>query len=344
MARKTKHNNITTPELLAQVNPKNLRLKKEFLNYMKSVQRSPQTIAAYENDLDIFLVWLLQNADNKYFIDLKIRDFVNFQAYLLEDNGNSPARVRRIKATLSSLSNMIELLYADDYPMFRNLVRKIESPQNVPVREKTVLTDEQIDLLLSKLTEKKAYEKACYFALAAFSGRRKAELVQFKVSDFTDAHLVYNTLYRSDPIRCKGSGTIGKQLNCYVLKKQFQPYLDAWMEERKQRGIESKWLFPDPDNLEEHRRAAIGNSWAETASRILGVDVYPHAMRHRFVSSLRASGLPDEIIITLIGWSESGGSAMLAIYDDADAIDKFGDFFKDGDIMVSSEKKSIGDL
>lgn len=54
MPRKTKQNEITSPELLSQVNPDNVRLKQDFIAYLQSVQRSPKTIAGYSNDIDIF--------------------------------------------------------------------------------------------------------------------------------------------------------------------------------------------------------------------------------------------------------------------------------------------------
>ena len=36
MGRKTKQNHLTSPELLEQVNPENLRLLDDFLDYLKS--------------------------------------------------------------------------------------------------------------------------------------------------------------------------------------------------------------------------------------------------------------------------------------------------------------------
>ena len=60
MSRKTKMNSITSPELVAQINPDNIRLKNDFLEYLRSVQRSPGTISGYANDLDIFFVWVLK--------------------------------------------------------------------------------------------------------------------------------------------------------------------------------------------------------------------------------------------------------------------------------------------
>lgn len=340
MGRTTRQNHITSPELIAQINPDNLKLLKDFIRYMQSVQRSPDTIAAYENDLKIFFVWCINEADNKFFIDLKIRDFVNFQSYLMNDNGNSPARIRRVKASISSFSNVIELLYADEYPLFRNLIKKLENPTNVPVREKTILKEEQVESLLEQLLQSGDVEKACCFALAAYSGRRKAELFRFKVSDFDDAHIVFGTFYRSDPIKTKGRGAYGKMLQCYTLAKPFKVYLDAWMEYREKHNIESSWLFPDPSNPVKHRNADIMNSWCDTATRLLGVEVYPHAFRHRATTRLAEAGLPNEVIKELFGWSSV---ELVSIYNDSDPIDDFSKYFKDGNIVTQKET-SLTDL
>lgn len=47
MPRKTKMNDLTSPELIAQVNPGNARLKQDFIDYLRSMQRSPGTINGY---------------------------------------------------------------------------------------------------------------------------------------------------------------------------------------------------------------------------------------------------------------------------------------------------------
>ena len=70
MGRKIQHNNIVTDELLAQCNKENIELGNDFLDYLRSVDRSPNTINAYRRDLYIFWVYLLQHCGNKFFIDL----------------------------------------------------------------------------------------------------------------------------------------------------------------------------------------------------------------------------------------------------------------------------------
>lgn len=340
MGRKTKQNDITNPELLAQVNPKNMRLKKDFLQYLHSMKRSDGTIAAYSNDLDIVFVFLLQNADNKFFVDMSKRDLIAFQAYLLDENQNSPARIRRIKATMSSLSNYIANVLDDEFPNYRNIVHAIESPANVPVRKKTVLSDEQCQQLLDHLVERGKYEQACMLSLAICSGRRKSELVRFKVSYFDDANIIFGSLYKTpEPILTKGRSG-GKMLTAYTLSKAFKPYLDMWMKAREDAGIESEWLFPDHADPSKQLEAETLNSWANTFTRILGVDFYWHSCRHFFTTKLSRLGLPDNVIQAVVGWQSAD---LVQVYKDIDPIDDFGKYFQDGEI-TGHVQASLQDL
>lgn len=332
MGRKTKQNHLTSPELLERVNPENLRLLDDFLDYLKSTGRSDGTIKGYRNDCEIFFVWCLQHANNKYFIDVSKRDIVAYQNWLISSNENSPARIRRLKSALSSMSNFVEAILDDEYPGFRPIVRKIESPVNQPVREKTVLTDEQCDTLLQVLVDKGQYEKACCVALALFSGRRKAELLRFKVSYFTDENIMYASLYRTpEKILTKGRGG-GKMLTCYVLSKPFKPYLDLWLKERQEKGVESEWLFPDPDDPSKARSISALNSWANTFSRILDIPFYFHSCRHRWTTALAESGIPDDVIQQIAGWSTLD---LVQVYKDLDPLDSLGRYFQDGEIVAA---------
>ncbi len=341
MGRKTKQNSITTPELMEQINADNKRLVKDYLTYLRSINRSDTTIAAYKSDLDIFFVWVLQNASNKFFVDLTKRDLVAYQNWLINENENSPARVRRLKAVISSLSNYIENILDDEYPNYRSIVKKIENPVNTPVREKTILDESDCKILLDKLVEHKEYQKACMFALAMASGRRKSELVRFKVSYFDDENIVYGSLYRTpEKVKSKGRGKQGKLLHFYVLVKQFKPYFELWMQERERLGIKSEWLFPDKDNPKDHIQITTLNSWTKTFSNITQNNFYFHSLRHYFVSDLAKEGIPDNVVVQIIGWSSAD---MFNIYNDNSKDDQLAQYFKDGDIFVP-DKKSIADI
>lgn len=341
MPRQTKMNSITTPELISQVNPRNMELLHDFVEYLRSLQRSEATISGYINDIHIAWVWNLQNNNNTFYCDWTKRQVVKYQNWLLKDNGNSPARIKRLKASLSSLGNYIESVLDDEFPNFKNIINKIESPINQPVREKTIFTDEQIKGLLDILVKKKKYDQACVLSLALYSGRRKAELLRFKVSDFTDDRLVCDgALYKTSPIKTKGRGVSGKQLECFCLANQFKPYLDLWLQDRKEKGIDSIWLFPAKDNTEEHLQISTLNSWAKTYSRILGVDFYWHAMRHMTVTNFKRAGIPDTVIQQYIGWSDI---SMVPVYSDMKADEQLGMYFsKDG--VIKPETKGLSEL
>lgn len=339
MGRKTKMNKITSDEKTARINKKNLRLKDDFLLYLKSVQRSPGTISGYDNDLLIVFTYVMEHLDNKDFQRITKRDLIGLQNWLIS-NGNSSARIRRIKAAISSLSNYCENILADDDPDFdgyRSIVKKIENPPLQAAREKTVWEDEELENLLERLMAQNQYEKACFVALGMYGGRRKAEICRFKVSDFDDDKLVCDgALYKSAPILTKGN----KYLECYTLAKKFKPYFDAWMKHRKELGIESEWLFPDSKDSSSPIRISTLNSWANTFSRLSGRDFYAHSLRHYFVSALSRAGIPDNVVVQIIGWSSS---EMFNIYNDNSKDDQIALYFKDGEI-AAPEKKGLADI
>jgi len=334
-------NSITSPELLSKVNPDNKELLEDFLNYLRAVQRSEGTIKQYRSDLNILMVWILQHAKNKDFKDITKRDVIAYQNWLIYDHGNSPARVRRLKSAMSSLSNYCENILSEDepdYDNYRSIVRKIEDPPLVAAREKTVWSDEEIEGLLSRLMEMHEYEKACMLALAVYGGRRKAELCRFKVRDFDDDHLVCDgALYQSDPLLTKGN----KMLNCFTLAKRFKPYLEAWMAERERRGIQSEWLFPSHTDPAECLPLTTMNSWANTFSAMTGRDFYWHSTRHKFCTACSQAGLPDGVIVEMIGWKDA--SLLRSTYLDLSKEEVLSAHFKNGDIFVQ-EETSLNDL
>ena len=339
MARKTKMNKITSAEKTALINKGNIQLKDEFLTYLRSVGRSEGTINGYDNDLLIVFTYVMEHLNNKDFAKITKRDLINLQGWLIS-NGNSSARIRRIKSSISSLSNYCENILADDDPDFngyRSIVRKIENPPLQATREKTVWETEELENLLKHLVDRKKYEQACFVALGMHGGRRKAEICRFRVDDFDDSRLVCGgALYKSAPILTKGN----KYLECYTLAKRFKPYFDMWMDYREEHGIESEWLFPDKDNPKDHIQITTLNSWTKTFSNITQNNFYFHSLRHYFVSDLAKEGIPDNVVVQIIGWSSAD---MFNIYNDNSKDDQLAQYFKDGDIFVP-DKKSIADI
>lgn len=329
MARSTVYNNIVSPEKLNDVNPDNMELGEDWLEYLQSIDRSPESIKAYRNDLKIFWVWNSGFNKNKFFTDLTKREIAKFQNHAINVWKWSPNRIRRVKSCLSSLSNYIENVLDDEeeFKNFKPIVRKIENPVKEPVREKTVLPDEDIDRLLEILTEREEYEKACAVAIAAYSGMRKSELLQMKVKYFDDDHFVYDAMWKTDKIRTKGNGRLGKQLSKFILYGA-KPYIDRWLNYRKEHGIDSEWMFVtrtrNKDGTYSYHPRKDLSSWTEEFGEILGVDFYMHCLRHFTCTKLHRMNLPSHVIQEFFGWSSS---EMLQIYNDLTAEDEFGKYF-----------------
>lgn len=342
--RKTVYNNICSPEKLARVNPENVQLGKDFLEYLTSIDRAKTTIESYRHDLDVVWVLILELLNNKFFVNLSKRDIVKIQNHCLNVFGWSPARMRRVKSTMSSLSNYVESMLDDEFEDYRPIVRKIENPPACAVREKTILEEKQLQKLLDYLVEKKKYDQACMLSLAMNNGRRKSELPRMKVSYFTEDNVIYGSLFKSpELVTTKGRGSRGKQLTIYTLKNGFQPYLDLWLKYREENNITSEWLIPRKENgiyLDEQVPITTMDSWAESFSKFLGVPFYWHSLRHFFTTKLSESNIPDSVIQDIIGWDSAD---MCRLYCDTSVDEKFGKYFDENGIK-SVEQKSLSDI
>ena len=343
MARTTVYNNITKTDDILNLSEQNKFLISEFLDYLKSIDRSPSTIKQYENDLKIFFCWNFENNGNKDFINITKREYIKFQNYALTEWGWSSKRLRRVKSVISSLSNYIENILdeEEEFQDYRSVIKKIESPVNIPVREKSIFTTEELQNLLDTLVNKKNYRAACALSLAMSSARRKAELTRFKVSYFNDENVIFGSLYKTpEMVVTKGRGSKGKLLYLYVLKRQFDPYLKLWLDERKEKGIESEWLFPSKTDPAQHVGIETFDAWAKMFSEYMGKDFYWHSMRHYATTEFVKSNLPTNVIQDIIGWESAD---MVSLYTDISADDNIGKYFDENGIK-NTDRASLSDM
>lgn len=129
-------------------------------------------------------------------------------------------------------------------------------------------------------------------------------------------------------------------LNLYVLKKQFDPYLKLWLEQREKDGIESEWLFPDPDDMSQPLSPETMDGWKNGFTTFLGKDFYWHSLRHFFTTSLSENNIPSAVIQDIVGWSSSD---MVQLYTDTDADEQIGKYFGE-DGIKQVENKGLSDL
>lgn len=341
MGRSTVYNNNLTEDWEA-VREENKKLVNDFLKYCKASDKSPATIFQYEEWLKVFFCWNFAENEDKFFIDLKKRDFVYYFGWCRE-LGMSANRIAALKSVLSSLSSEIELLYEDEYPTFRNQLRGLEAIKISTVRPKTIINDEEIVVILQKLVEAKEFQTACYLALACACGARKAELLQMKPSFFTEEAEVFDGyMYCTPEVRSKGSGKKGKLIKKYVIKEFFKPFFDLWMEERERKGINVDTLFvAKKSGIYVPATVSTANSFAKKISKMANLEYYSHSSRHFFCTYLKNLNLPNDAIVQIIGWSENTGDSMIAIYDDTDKNAKIEKYFAEFLSQRKGKEKEI---
>ena len=343
MGRTTTYTSIYSDSLWEEVDKDNKILLQDFIDYKKSTDKSNKTLYQYESVIKLFFIWNLKNNQNKFFVDIKKRDFIKFFNFMITDLRSSPNRIKTVRAILSSMGNYIENILDDEYPNYRNNIKKLETVAVEPVRDKTILSKEQIDTCLNKLVEDEKYQIACFMALAVASGARKAELLRFKCNYFDDSNIIFKCLYKTpEKISTKGRGSRGKMLEKFVFVKEFKPYFDLWMKERKKKHIDSEWLFVVERNG-KCEQAEIHNAdfWAKVISRYMNCNFYFHSLRHYYTTNARQSGLPDKVIQKLVGWESAD---LINLYDDSNIEDSFEEYFDSNGIKKNIKKKSLSDL
>lgn len=322
MTRKTFKKNITEG-VLSKVNIKNLELSKRFLKD-KATRCSDKTIKNYESDLNIFFSWNFLYNDDKFFIDVKKLDFSDFVSFCIDEMKWGSMRMNRVRSVLSSLSIFIEKFYDSEYPTFRNIILKvIESSPKDQRREKTILSDEQVDGLLSYLFEKDR-QKACWLALAISSGARFSELLIFTTDLVDENRRAFGGLFleTTKQIKTKGRGRAGKLLYKYIVAEKFLPYYREWLKERETMisnlGIEDhKFIFINKDGSPADGHMV--RRWFSDFEKFLGVDFYPHSLRHYLTTLLSKKNIPQPLIKEIFGWASV---VMVESYDDTTAKDR----------------------
>lgn len=333
MGRTTYRKIITSKELIEQINPVNKKIINRFLKNFDT-KRADSSVTVYTSNFNIFFCWNVKYNDNKEFTNIRKSELLDFFDFAVEELHWSPNRYAQMWSSLSSLSNFIENILDDDYPDFRNQVKKIEKTPKALVRKKTILNETQINRLLKNLYDSSSYQEACALALMVYSGSRVSEIFRFTLEIIDIGNTAYEGLFleTTEEIKTKGRGKTGKMLYKYILKAPFIQYYENWILKRKsimdENKINHNYLFIKNDGTPAS--CDILRGWINKWEKFLSNDIesnpnldkiylYAHCLRHYLVTYLSRIGLESDLIVSLFGWSSS---EMYNIYNDLTAKDK----------------------
>ena len=278
-----------TEEDWSQVNEENRKIVEEYIR--ESTQLSPQTLKQYTSALRIYFNWIRENADNKAFYEIKPKNYLMYQNFLVRNN-MSPSAIKFKRSAVSSLNNYIELYYGDEHKEFRQYVTKsIASPPPSFVNEKEPLTLDEYNHLCNVLEEKEFFQQLAYLKFSFASGARRAEVRQLLKEIITYEPKVILSengdikTYFTHPLRCKGRGVIGK-----VRKLQFdQDAMDAIVKWLSIRGDDDcLYVFALKKNgTYQQTVEATFNSWSTSYfAPIVGRRFHPHLIRESRATTL----------------------------------------------------------
>lgn len=333
MARKTFRKVITSPEVIEQIDKKNQKLVDRFIKNFNT-KRSDKSVVVYKSNFNIFFCWNVLENDNKFFVDIRKSDFMDFFDYAVTELKWSPNRYAQMWSSLNSLSNFIENILDDDYPDFRNQVKKIEKlPKNL-VREKTVLSEDQVNNLMEYLLQSEYYQEACFLALAISSGARISELFRFTTDLIDEKNTAFDNLFleTKKEIKTKGFGKQGAMKYKYIIKDIFLPRYRDWLPVRekimKENNKEHEYIFIKANGDPADRNTS--DTWIRRWEKYLTnqepsnveqkeIHMYPHCLRHYIVTNLTRLGLESDFIISIMGWKSM---EMFNVYNDLTVKDK----------------------
>lgn len=311
-----------------EVNEYNKELIEEFLS---QEHLSKQTLKQYTSGLKIFAKWIHDFSRNKDITDLKPRDALKYQNWLISKD-LSPSAIKFKRSAVSSLCGFIELYYNDEHPNFRNIFTKaIPNVAKSNVKEKIPLTVKEIEKIVKELTKREDWQKLAYVHFTYITGCRREESRQL-LKEVVNYELLKNkdgsnkNFYATHNIRAKGKGKEGK-----VRKFSFdQKAMDAirkWIEYRSEQVENDDCPYVFVSKTKDGYKQISANTfnlWCEEFSKILGgKPVHPHLFRSsRATNAVIEEGKDIKSVQKLLGHNSSQTTEIYVVRDDSDDLDE----------------------
>lgn len=325
---------ITQEQWLA-CNDFNRNMRDEFLE--NSTELSPKTLLAYKSNLGIWFNWVREHCENKRQIDIKSRDYLKFQNWLVNLD-HSSSDIHNKRSAISSLNGYIMLYYEDLYPTFHNFITKaVKQPEKSFKNEKIPPTKAEMLMIIEELEKREEWQKIAYLKFTWETGCRRAESRQI-LKDIVNAKQVVKQkkvknedgieeekevkYYLTPKIRCKGKGKTGK---IRVLK--FSDYsMDAfkkWLEVREEDDCEYMFITKYGKKIKQIGESGF-NAWAtNTFTPILGRRFHPHCLREsRATSIVIEEGKDIKYAQKLLGHNSAETTKIYVCADDSDDDDE----------------------
>lgn len=279
-----------------RINEETLKLFKKYKMDMEIRELSSKTIYNYETDLYQWFSYVYENQGNVSVLELTEDDITEFIYYCKQQGNNS----RRIKRRMSSISAFYKYLRKKKM-ITENPMEFIDRPKkDTDVVTQTFLTEEQVELMKTKLAEYVAnggnLELQVYalFSLSTMARVNAVANIRWEQIDF-DSRVCSDVLEKE-----------GKIVNLYFNKEVCQLLKDLRCI-RDELGInDGGYVFYSTDksgNITSISTSAL-SEWAKKIGKMIDVPtLHPHDFRHSGSQLLKLQGMPIELISELLNHS-----------------------------------------
>ena len=126
------------------------------------------------------------------------------------------------------------------------------------------------------------------------------------------------------------------------MRNKVDYYLDLWDKERQRLGIEIDDLFVTKENGKYVcAKVSTVNSFMETCSNLMDLDIYSHSFRHYYTTYLLKMGVDITAVRDLMGHEDT---STTEIYSDIPKEDNFLKYFSENGDIIPKDKKGLSDL
>jgi len=295
---------------LRTINPSNIKLMYEYLDFKISCGVGDSTIKNIQRDLETLFIWNMDFNGNGSFITITDKKFQKFLLYCSSVLDYSTEAVNRITSNVKGLNKFVLTVMDDKFKNYSTVLGDVEAPVASLIKNKFVITEKKVDVVLDKLVDMGKYQASCILALCAFSGIAKSDINKFKWEWFKNKNIMNNVpLYRM-PEPLSGNKYISQVNDVYKNKPikyvllDFKKYYDLWMTKRIEKGINKcEYLFVD--NEDKQLSSDYIEYYLMIISELFGQTIYFQELRPQLCTRLHRVGVTSELIKDFYGWNDN---------------------------------------
>lgn len=293
-----KYIRYVTDEKYKKVNKDNIKLVDKYFNF-KNMNLSEASKKGYQSDFNQWLVYISENHDNKYILDI-INEDVDDMVDLLEDYvafcttvfGNNE---RRIQRRISSISSFF-LYLRKKRKIKENPTDFLDRPsvgngEKLQVKQ-TFLSKEQVEIIREGLQKDNDVQLELFFEFGLSTMARVNAISNVKLEqiDF-ERNRVEDVLEKE-----------GYKVTLFPSNRAME-LIQKWLQYRKDENIENEYLFLTKYNSQWNRAksGAFQSSWIKKIGKYIDVDeLHCHDLRHSGSNLLYHSGMSLEDVSKLL--------------------------------------------